>query len=188
MLKKLFLAAILLAPVSLFAQSKVGSVRAQEIYNLMPEKAAAEKTLGEVSKKYETEGKALQDEFQKKLGEYQNLAKDTPESIKTRREQELQELSQKIQNFQQVAGEDLQRQQQVLNAPIEQKISDAIQAVGKENGYTYIMQMPNPLFPYVGSDVIDVTDLVKKKLNLSDKPAAAAAPAAKAAATPAKKK
>ena len=100
MLKKLLLAVVLAAPMCLFAQSKFGYINSQEIFNLMPEKTTAENTLVEVSKKYETEYKALQDEFNKKFGEYQALAADTPASIKQRREQELQELNTKIQNFQ----------------------------------------------------------------------------------------
>ena len=136
MLKKLLLAAALVVPMCLSAQSKFGYVSSIEIFNLMPEKATAEKSLQEVGQKYDTEFKALQDEFNKKFGEYQALAQDTPASIKERREQELQELQTKIQNFQQVAGQDLQRQQQILMAPIQEKIQTAIQSVGAENGFT----------------------------------------------------
>ena len=41
----------------------------------MPEVKTADATLADVSKKYETEFKALQEEFQKKFTEFQNLAK-----------------------------------------------------------------------------------------------------------------
>lgn len=168
MFKKLLLAAFLAAPMCLFAQ-KFGSVNIQEIFSLMPERATAESTLADVSKKYETEYKALQDEFGKKYGEYQALAEDTPTSIKQRREQELQELNTKIQNFQEVAGQDIQRQQQTLMAPIQEKIMTAIKAVGAENGFTYIFDVNIPT--YVGADVIDATPLIKEKLNLKDAPA-----------------
>ena len=96
MLKKLLLAAVLAAPMCLFAQNKIGSVNSQDVFMLMPEVKTAQTTLQEVSKKYDTEFKALQGEFEKKLAEYQALAKDTPESIRQRREGELQELQAKI--------------------------------------------------------------------------------------------
>ena len=98
MLKKLLLAVLVAAPMSLFAQ-KIAYVHPQEVFQLMPDVKEADAKLAEVSKKYETEYKRLQDEFNKKIQEFQNLAQDTPESIKERRQQELQELSQKIQNF-----------------------------------------------------------------------------------------
>lgn len=171
MLKKLLLAAALVVPMCVSAQSKFGYVSSLEIFNLMPEKTTAEASLQEIAKKYDNEYKALQDEFNKKYGEYQALAQDTPESIKQRREQELQELTTKIQNFQQVAGQDLQHQQQVLMAPIQEKIQTAIQSVGAENGFTFIFDSAS--FLYRGADAIDVTPMVKTKLNLKDTPAAA---------------
>lgn len=169
MLKKILLAVMIAAPMCLFAQ-KFGYVNTQEVFSLMPEVKTADATLADVSKKYETEFKALQEEFQKKFTEFQNLAKDTPESIKERRQQELAELNQKIQNFEQMAGSDLQRQHQTLLAPIQEKIKSAIQAVGAENGFTFILDAAQPL--YVGTDAVNVTPLVKTKLNLKDAPAA----------------
>ena len=96
----------------LFAEVKIGTVDTQEVFTLMPELKTAQASLEEVNKKYQTEYKALQEEFNKKLQEYQALAKDTPETIKQRREQELNELGQKIQTFEQVANQDIQQQQQ----------------------------------------------------------------------------
>ena len=106
MLKKLLLAVMVAAPMCLFAEVKIGTVDTQEVFTLMPELKTAQASLEEVNKKYQTEYKALQDEFNKKLQEYQALAKDTPETIKQRREQELNELGQKIQTFEQVANQD----------------------------------------------------------------------------------
>lgn len=176
MLKKLLLAAALVVPMCLSAQSKFGYVSSTEILNLMPEKATAEKSIQDVAKKYQDEYKALQDEFSKKYGEYQALAQDTPASIKERREQELQELQTKIQNFMQVADQDIQRQQQILWAPIYEKMQTAIQAVGAENGFTFIFD--SSTFLYRGADAVDVTPMVKAKLNLKDAPAAATTGAA----------
>ncbi len=174
MLKKLLLVAVMAVPMCLFAQ-KFGYVNSQEIFNLMPEKKTAEATIAEVSKKYETEFKALQDEFNKKLQDYQALTTDTPASIKERREQELQELNNKIQNFQEVAGQDMQRQQATLVAPIQEKIKTAIQSVGAENGFTFIFDTSIPSVAYTGTDAVNVTPMIKTKLNLKDTPAATTA-------------
>ena len=61
------------------------------------------------------------------------MAQDSlPENIKARRMQEVQELQQRIQNFQEVAQGDIEKQQQQLFAPIEKKLTDAIKSVGPE--------------------------------------------------------
>lgn len=175
MIKKLLLAVCVALPMCVSAQAlKFGTVNSQQLFELMPEKAVAEKTLTDASKKYEDEFKNLQDEFNKKYTEFQGLAKDTPQSIKDRRMQELQENQTKIQNFQQMAANDLQKQQDALLAPITQKLQQAIQAVGKENGFTFIFDTSIPSTIYSGAPSIDVAPLVKQKLNLKDAPAKAA--------------
>ena len=166
MLKKLLLAAFVVAPMCLMAQVKLGYVNPMEIFNVMPEKATAESTLKTASEKYETEVKNLQTAFQKKASDYEAADKDatTPQAIKDRHMQELQEEYQKIQNFQQTASQDIQRQQDQLLAPIQQKLQDAIKAVGAEGGYTFIYDTSSIL--YVGTGAEDLTAKVKAKLGI----------------------
>jgi outer membrane protein len=166
MLKKLLLAAFVVAPMCLAAQVKLGYVNPMEIFNVMPEKATAESTLKTASEKYETEFKNLQTAFQKKASDYEAADKDasTPQAIKDRHMQELQEEYQKIQNFQQTASQDIQRQQDQLLAPIQQKLQDAIKAVGAEGGYTFIYDTSSIL--YVGTGAEDLTAKVKAKLGI----------------------
>ena len=168
MLKKLLLAAFVVAPMCLVAQVKLGYVNTQEIFNVMPEKATAESTLKTASDKYETEFKNLQTAFQKKAEEYDKTDKDasTPQAIKDRHMQELQDEYQKIQNFQQTASQDLQRQQEQLLAPITQKLQNAIQAVGAEGGYTFIFDQAAGAIIYTGTNAEDVSAKVKAKLGI----------------------
>ena len=65
MIKKLFIAALLAAPLCLSAQNKIGSVNSQEILPLMPEVKQAQTTLEAVSKQYDEEFQNLQNEFNK---------------------------------------------------------------------------------------------------------------------------
>ena len=163
MIKKVLLAIMIALPMCLSAQ-KLGVVNTNSVFEVMPEKAQAQTTLETVSKTYEDEFKKLTDELNKKYTEFQNLAAETPETIKQRRVQEIQEFEQKIQQFRATAQQELQRQQEQLMAPIEQKIQTAIKAVGAENGFTVILPDMVPL--YVGTDVVDVTPLVKTKLGI----------------------
>ena len=173
MIKKLLLTALIAVPMCLSAQNlKFGTVNSQQIFEIMPEKDAAEKTLAEVSKKYEEEFKKLQDNFQKQYTEFQSLDENTPKSSQERRMQELQESQNKIQNFQQMAAQDIQKQQEALLAPITEKLQQAIQSVGKENSFTFIYDLSIPSVVYYGAPAEDVTPLVKAKLGLKDTPAA----------------
>lgn len=165
MIKKILLvvAVAIALPVVANAQ-KFGVVNADEIITALPDFKQMQEQITEASKSYEEEFKKLQDEFNKKYSEFQGLAADTPDSIKERRMTELQELDQKIQQFRNTAEQDLQRQQQTLMAPIEQKLMEAINAVGSEGGYTFIFQ--DGMAAFTGKDVVNVTNDVKTKLGI----------------------
>ncbi len=164
MIKKLLMALAIMLPCTAFAQAKFAIVNTQEIITTMPEITEVNNTLQAASKQYEDEMKKLQDELQKAVEELDNLPADTPESIKTRREQSAQELYQRVMQFRDTAQQELSRQQETLMQPIQQKIVDAINAVGQEGGYTFIFENMVPV--YVGTSVDNVTPLVKAKLGI----------------------
>lgn len=164
MIKKFLLAVMLAIPTLGFAQAKFGIVDTQNIIQDLPDMKEAQAQIEAASNKLQEEFKLLQDEFNKLFEEYQALGEETPETIRQRRQNDLQEKSQKIQQFQMNAEQDLQRQSEQLYAPISQKIQNAIQAVGQENNYTMIFERGLPL--YVGTDVVDITALVRTKLGL----------------------
>lgn len=165
MLKRTLLAILIALPISVFAQ-KFGVVDVQPVLTAMPEYATANAQLEEASKKYQDEYAKLKEEINKKYTEYQALEQDANAlpTIKERRIQEIQELDQKMQQFTNTASQDLQRQQQQLMAPIEQKLVDAIKTVGQEGGYTFIFPKEVPI--YYGASAEDVTPLVKAKLGI----------------------
>lgn len=165
MIKKLLLALAVILPLSGFAQ-KFGYVNADELFANMPDTKAAETQLTEASKKYEAELQKLSEELDKLYTEYQSIQNDsgTPDSIKERRMQEIQERAANVEKFRATAQQDLQRQQEQLLAPIHQKIVEAIKAVGQEGNFTGIIA--EGTFLYMGNDVTDVTPLVKTKLGI----------------------
>ncbi|MEZ3591427.1 MAG: OmpH family outer membrane protein [Muribaculaceae bacterium] len=163
MIKKILLAIAIALPTFASAQ-KFGTVNTQTLLEAMPETAAANTQLEAAAKKYEDEFKKLQDEFQKKYTEFQQLEETTPQSIKDRRMQELQEQSQRMEQFRSTAAQDIDRQQQTLMQPITEKLQKAIQAVGAANNFTMIF--PAGMSLYNGSDVQDITALVKTELGI----------------------
>lgn len=167
MFKKLLLALAVVLPLSAFAQ-KFGTVDTEAILTAMPETTTARQQLDEASKKYEAEYQKLNEELNKLYTDFQAIQndKETPDAIKDRRMQEIQDKGQKVEQFRQQATQDLQRQNEQLMAPILQKITEAIKSVGKEGSFTFIFPNEPSLLLYQGTDVTDVTPLVKTKLGI----------------------
>ena len=165
MMKKLLLVVLMALPLSVAAQNlKFGTVNSLEVFNLMPEKVAAEQQLEALQKQYEDEFVKMREEYANKYKEFMDGQETMPENIKQRRMQEIQEIEMRIQNFREVVMNDLEEQQAKLMAPIQEKMATAIKVVGDENGFTFIFDNNMPL--YSGGPVVDVTPLVKAKLGL----------------------
>ncbi len=165
MLKKLLFVAAIILPMLASAQTfKAGVVDTQSIMAGMPETAAAQTKLGEVQKKYQDEFSRLEAEYTRMVDEYQKMGQDELPAIRERKTREISDYQMKIQQFEQTAGQDLQQQQQTLMQPIIQKIKDAIDAVGREGGYSMIQEKDAVLF--FAAPVDDITPQVKGKLGI----------------------
>lgn len=167
MFKKLLLVAAVLFPMLASAQTlKIGIVDTQELIAKMPDTAAAQKQLEDVSKKYQDEYAKLGEEMKRMVDEYQNMKEDELPAIRERKTRELSDYQQKIQQFEQTADQDLQKMQYDLMSPVLQKIRTAIEAVGKEGGYSLVQNKDAQIILYYDSPVVDITNDVKAKLGI----------------------
>jgi outer membrane protein len=167
---KLFTKALMIClfviPTGLFAQNKIGSVNTAAILDGMPAVAAANKKLDTLNQQYQGQMKELIDEYQKKAQEIQGPegAKWT-ETIRNTKMREIQQLEERIQAFKEDANNDISKTTESLMAPIRKQISDAIKAVAKENGYSFVLDSSVGTVQYA-DESLDITPLVKKKLGL----------------------
>lgn len=172
MLKKIVLFFICVLPLSLIAQeTKLGHVNFQEIVTLMPELSTIQKTLDDQSKVIETELSKMNEELTAKFKDFQDKQATMPETIKQTRQNELQDIQQRIQTFRQTASTDLQKKQQELLAPVYQKINKVIGEIAAEGKYLYIFQADPQILIYQAPNANDLTPAVKKRLGLDKKPA-----------------
>lgn len=165
-MKKIILCAICaICGLTTANAQKFGHVNADEIMQLMPEVTKARTDLETLTKTYEADLKSMQDELQKKAEAYDKEQASLPANIKERREKELQDMYAKIQQTYQDNQQALAKEQQEKMQPIQKKLLDAINAVGQEGGYVYIMQTGAALYisPTLSTDV---TAQVKAKLGL----------------------
>ena len=166
MLKKIALILLLVLPMSVFAQ-KFGHVKTQEILTAMPEYTKAQTDIQTMQKQYEDEMKRVSDEFTKKYTAYQQEQANLPKNIQERRQNELQELSERGMQMQQDSQQQLQQSWMQMLEPIAKKIDDAIKAVGQEGGYVYIFDLNATQIPFVNESLsTDVTGAVKAKLGI----------------------
>lgn len=164
-MKKFIVLLFLILPLGAFAQEvKIAYVNTQEIFMAMPEVSVMETQMTDLNEKYKVELKQMQDEYTNKYSAYIAQQDSLTDNIKLRRQQEIEDIRERIDNFLPVAQQDIQKRQQDLLAPIQQKLHDAIQSVGAEKGYTYIVD-PAALL-YMGDNAVNATSFVKTKLGL----------------------
>lgn len=166
MKKHLFILALLLAPLTVFAQQKFGHINSADIIQLMPEYTQAQTDLQNLEKQYTDDLKRLEDEFTKKQEEYTAQAEGLPQNIKERREKELQDLYTRMQQYYQESGQNLEQARQEKMAAINEKLLKVIKEVGTEGNYIYIFDIASGI-PFINETIsVDVTAVVKTKLGI----------------------
>ena len=101
------------------------------------------------------------------MSEYQAMPETELPAIKERKTRELSDYQQKIQQFEQTAMKDLNDMQNNLMEPIQQKISQAVESVGREGNFSLI-EIYNPQMTlYRAAPIEDVTPAVKAKLGVN---------------------
>ena len=166
MKKTIIIALMAVLPLGTFAQ-KFGHIDSSVIIPLMNEYKAGQTELDELQKQYREELNYMQTEYQKKEEDYMSNRESLPESIRTRREQELYEGQQKISQYLQDCQINLQNKNDELMDAIQTKKLKAIQAVGEEGGYVCIFDIAGGVVPFVSSTLTtDVTEAVKAKLGI----------------------
>ncbi|MCR5192847.1 MAG: OmpH family outer membrane protein [Bacteroidales bacterium] len=163
----LLFAAVFAFGTSAMAQKtiKLGHVNSSELMQIMPGKDSAQAAFEAEVKILEGELTAMQEELQKKYTDYQERKSQMTELIRSTKEQELNDLNQRITVYQQNAQQKLQEKEKELLQPIIDRAKQAISDVAKENGYTYIFDSSAGTLLYQ-QDSDDIFSLVKKKLGL----------------------
>jgi outer membrane protein len=162
-MKKIIITILLALPMLASAQ-KFGHINTQELFAQMPEVAQVKLKMDTIQSQYENQLTSMNEEFQKKMQDYQAGEATMADAVKQIRQHELQEMQQRIQLFYQTAVQDIQKKQQELLAPVHEKMAKAIKAVGERENYTYIFD--SAAMVLIGNDAIDATPAVKKELGI----------------------
>lgn len=144
----------------------VAHINTVEILEAMPETAKAEQELTAYHKELENQLNAMGEEYMKKVQEYEAAQDSLSDLMKTNKQNEILDMQNRIQSFQENAEKEYLNKQAALYAPIRERLQKAVRAVTLEQGYTYMMDITSGAIVYIGDDAIDATPLVKKKLGM----------------------
>jgi len=172
-MKKIFLLLTLFVCIaSVQAQNiKIGSTSAYSILPHFPEYTKSQDSLKKVETKLTNTLMEKQKDFEAKVKKFQadqSSGNEIPVLLQTRAN-DLQKLQQEITQERELYSRELQNMQARMQNPILQKVKTAIEEVGKENDYTFILSSQDGMgqdnFLY-STDTIDITLLVLNKLGI----------------------
>jgi outer membrane protein len=168
-LAKLLFAVVLIMGVNLSinAQSlKVGHVDSAAIMEIMPERTKLEQDLQKYAVELQAEIQAMYGEYQNKAQDYQANEATMSNLVRQSKQKEILDLETRIREFEASADMALQNKQVELITPLIEKVQNAVNTVGKEKGFTYILDKSAGAVVFIGDGAIDITSDVKKKLGL----------------------
>ena len=146
MKKILTICAALFFAASAFAQTKTGYVNTTELIQLQPAMDTVRTQYESAQKEtYETY-QAMMEEYQTKATTFQQKQASWTPAIKESKQKELNEIGNRIQEFEQSANQDLQQMQQALQAPIYQKLNEEIQKLAKAKGLAFVFDIATVLY------------------------------------------
>ena len=98
---------------SLFAQ-KIGRINSQDVVVNMTEFKEAQTQIEALAKDLQAQAETIQVEFNNKVQEYQKGLETMTDAVRQIKEKELSDMSARLQEFNQVAQQELQKKEQEL--------------------------------------------------------------------------
>ena len=165
MKKIILIAATALLTLGASAQVKIGRVNSNELVQLTDDYLQAMKTISAAAKEADETSQSMIEEFNTKLGQYQQKASTWTDAIRQNKEKELTEIRQRIEEFQQTIQQELAQQQNELMAPIVQKVQEAVQSIAKSKGLTVLFDDASMVY-FDEASVINITPDARQALNI----------------------
>lgn len=163
-LKSLAVIGLTVMSFSTYAQ-KTAFIDLDSLLSVMPEMTEAKKVSADHYKQLEATLTTMQKELNDKLAEYQANEKNYTDLIKTTKQKELQDLNQRIQDFQVQAQTDFQKKNDDLTRPINDKAKKAIEKVAKTKGYKLVIDSSVGVLLYT-DPADDIFNAVKAELGV----------------------
>lgn len=176
MIKRTLLLLVIALPLFAQAQTaqqgqpdKVGYANIEYIASQLPDMKAIESDLKSTQTQLRNQIQARSQEVQKQYQDFNASAKTMADTVRMRRQSDLEKAMGDLEKMQQDAQLTLQNKQKLYMAPIYLRINKAISDVAKENGYAIILtdRLSTYDFLLYQTKQLDISDLVLQKFGVT---------------------
>lgn len=143
---------------------KIAHLSLDSLVSSMPETKTAREQAQNYLKDLEKTVMSMEQELQTKYNDYLANEATMSDLVKKTKQEELQSLQKRIEDFKTQAQQDYQAKYQMLINPILEKAKKAIELVAKENGYKYVLDASAGFILY-SEPSDDILPAVKKKMD-----------------------
>ncbi len=166
-MKRIILIAAAAAMFSLAAtaQTKFAHVNFGELVQLMPEADSAMVQLEAANKEAQDTYASMVSEFQSKYDQFEQKQATWTPAVRESKQNELMEIQNRVQEFQQAIQQDMNQLQNTLMTPIYQKAQDVVRNLAKEKGVIYVYDSSTLLY-VDDTQSIDLTPEARTALNI----------------------
>ena len=164
----IFLSMICLLATAQDKAQKYGHVNSGNLLQLLPDAKKADETLKVVQDSFQTIEKGMLEVFEKEYVAFvkQANAGELPKLQVQKKQQEFQAKEEEIKTLRNKAQLEMISRRQVLLEPILKKMQDAVDAVAKEKGFTYVFDISSGALLFANESE-DIEPLVKAKLGIN---------------------
>lgn len=152
-MKKIIAGLLMLLSFGSMAQVKIGFVDSQRLLDTMPSRKAAIEKIMEHEKQLIEDLKSLQTEIQKMEKEYQEKVNNMTPVIRQSFEKKLQDKYTQFQTSQQSSQEELQAYGEELNAPILERLQNAVKIVAERQKLAMVVDKTSALYSAADMDI-----------------------------------
>lgn len=159
--------ALLITGLAATAQSaiKFGYLNADSLLRTLPAYAQVEEQMHTLMQKYQAETDYNEQNFRRQYAEFLQGQKQFTQNILTKRQVDLQRTLERSLTFRRQADSLIVATRQELLVPVRAQLQQAINAVGMERGYEYVLDTSKGVYPFIHPQVgEDATPWVKQKL------------------------
>ncbi len=160
---------VLCMTIPVFSQDlKIAYVHSQKILSTFKDALDVQKKIDEIDRQFQAEGREMQERLRQLQEQYESQSLLLSEAKKREKEQEIQNLMLKLQQFQQEkynpeSGEIYKKQAELMQ-PVLDKINGVIKKIGDEENYDLILDTAAGNILHASDKIADLTDSVLDEL------------------------
>jgi len=147
---------------------QIAVVNSHEIFAAMPELSDIERQIADRAQQMEATMQDLEAEYNRRFSEFQALPETTSDAIRQDREREIMQIIERFNTFVQNSEQEMLQLRMSLLEPVQRRIIEAIEAVGREGGYTFVFETGSQMSPivFINDNAVDITQRVRTRLGI----------------------